>query len=73
LSAFESKGFNATKQKSLPAIAGRLCDPVWIQTRNLLIRSQMLYSIELRGRVFREWAAKIDLFAIPPKKIIKIC
>ncbi len=24
-------------------------DPVWIQTRNLLIRSQMLYSIELRG------------------------
>lgn len=27
----------------------------------------MLYSIELRGHVFREWAAKIDLFTIPPK------
>gem|GEM_PF-6807800 len=24
-------------------------DLVWIQTRNLLIRSQMLYSVELRG------------------------
>jgi hypothetical protein len=27
----------------------RLCDLVWIQTRNLLIRSQMLYSVELRS------------------------
>ena len=29
--------------------AERICDPVRIQTWNLLIRSQMLYSIELRG------------------------
>ena len=24
-----------------------ICDLIWIQTRNLLIRSQMLYSVEL--------------------------
>ncbi len=28
-----------------------LCDPDRIQTCNLLIRSQMLYSVELRDRV----------------------
>jgi hypothetical protein len=62
-------------KKSFPIKSGSFSfrDPVWIQTRNLLIRSQMLYSIELRGHVFREWAAKIDLFAIPPKKIIEKC
>ena len=27
-----------------------MCDPDRIQTCNLLIRSQMLYSVELRGR-----------------------
>ena len=30
----------------------RLSDLVWIQTRNLLIRSQMLYSVELRGHFY---------------------
>ena len=34
-----------------PTIARGLCDLVWIQTRNLLIRSQMLYSVELRGHL----------------------
>ena len=28
------------------------CDPDRIQTCNLLIRSQMLYSVKLRGRCF---------------------
>gem|GEM_PF-6078603 len=32
-----------------------LSGPVGIQTPNLLIRSQMLYSIELRARVICEW------------------
>ena len=30
----------------------RLCDPDGIQTHNLLIRSQMLYSVKLRGHFF---------------------
>ena len=30
----------------------KACDPVRIQTWNLLIRSQMLYSIELQGRFY---------------------
>ena len=32
---------------NLPMV--KLCDPYRIQTCNLLIRSQMLYSVELRG------------------------
>jgi hypothetical protein len=36
---------------------GPFCDSVWIQTRNLLIRSQMLYSVELRSR-FPVWECK---------------
>ena len=36
------KGFSSLKPFPV-------CDPVRIQTWNLLIRSQMLYSIELRG------------------------
>ena len=28
------------------------CDPARIQTWNLLIRSQILYSVKLRGRLF---------------------
>ncbi len=34
---------------NLPMV--KLCDPYRIQTCNLLIRSQMLYSVELRGRI----------------------
>ena len=31
-----------------------LCDSAGIQTRNLLIRSQMLYSVELQSHAFRK-------------------
>ena len=34
-------------------MGGFFCDPERIQTFNLLIRSQVLYSIELRGRLFK--------------------
>jgi hypothetical protein len=50
-------------KKSSDCVEG-LCDPVWIQTRNLLIRSQMLYSIELRGREnieYRNCITNIDV------------
>lgn|GEM_PF-6158491 len=43
-------------------------DPVWIQTRNLLIRSQMLYSIELQGHFFIG-IAKINTLTDFPKNI----
>ena len=43
-----------------------LCDPDRIQTCNLLIRSQMLYSVELRNRfrivVVSITCAKVELF-----------
>ena len=45
-----------------------LCDLDRIQTCNLLIRSQMLYSVELRGRCrqrFRLTSAKVRHFFIP--------
>lgn len=36
--------------KGAPIISGRLCDPDWIQTNDLLLRRQLLYSTELPGR-----------------------
>ena len=38
------------KRTSLTFDPSSFCDPYRIQTCNLLIRSQMLYSVELRGR-----------------------
>ena len=48
-----------------------LCDPCRIQTCNLLIRSQMLYSVELRGRCPFIDAAKVHFFFIVRQKKIK--
>ena len=42
----------ASKEKALLITSTRLCDPARIQTWNLLIRSQILYSVELRGHRF---------------------
>ncbi len=42
-----------------------LCDSYRIQTCNLLIRSQMLYSVELRSRA--------NSFAIASAKLIPFC
>ncbi len=41
-----------------------LCDSYRIQTCNLLIRSQMLYSVELRSRLFFFCDAKLRTFLI---------
>ena len=41
-----------------------LCDSYRIQTCNLLIRSQMLYSVELRSRLFFFCDAKLGTFLI---------
>lgn len=38
-----------------------LSDPARIQTWNLLIRSQILYSVELQGHLFRFGIAKVRL------------
>ena len=40
----------------------KICDSYRIQTCNLLIRSQMLYSVELRSHAFLRFA--IVLFSI---------
>ena len=40
---------NKTETKKKRTIADSLCDSGGIQTHNLLIRSQMLYSVELRN------------------------
>ena len=48
-----------------------LCDPCRIQTCNLLIRSQILYSVELRGRCPFFDAAKVHFFFIVQQKKIK--
>ena len=40
---------NRTETKKKRTIADSLCDSGGIQTHNLLIRSQMLYSVELRN------------------------
>ena len=40
-------------QKKKRTIADSLCDSGGIQTHNLLIRSQMLYSVELRNLSWR--------------------
>ncbi len=54
---------NNNKQETQPtdfsAIASPLSDPYRIQTCNLLIRSQTLYSIELRDQFFVFSGAKI--------------
>ena len=52
-----NKRRNATTRYQ--AIASPLCDPYRIQTCNLLIRSQTLYSIELRDQFFVFSGAKI--------------
>lgn len=47
-----------------------LCDPVGIQTLNLLIRSQILYSVELRSLFVARFViakAKVSSFLILPK------
>ena len=41
-----------TQPTDFSTIASPLCDPYRIQTCNLLIRSQTLYSIELRDHFF---------------------
>jgi hypothetical protein len=41
--------YKTEKPESLKLPAFFLCDPDRIQTYNLLIRSQILYSVELRG------------------------
>ena len=38
-------------KESVQNLNAFFCDPARIQTWNLLIRSQMLYSVELRGRL----------------------
>ena len=43
-----------------------LCDPDRIQTCNLLIRSQMLYSVEPRG-LFLNYDAKVRTFFVTTK------
>ena len=40
----------------------RLCDSCRIQTCNLLIRSQMLYSIELMSRILWLCGCKVSTF-----------
>ena len=42
-----------TETKKKRTIADSLCDSGGIQTHNLLIRSQMLYSVELRNLSWR--------------------
>ena len=58
-----SKKDTNTKKETQPtdfsAIASLLSDPYRIQTCNLLIRSQTLYSIELRDQFFVFSGAKI--------------
>ena len=44
-------------KKSIPKNA--FCDSDRIQTCNLLIRSQMLYSVELRSQTFKILLAKV--------------
>ena len=34
------------------SVAFRLCDPVWIRTKDLLLRRQLLYPAELRDLFF---------------------
>lgn len=48
-SALASKLATLQNKNASSTALKRLCDPVRIQTWNLLIRSQMLYSVELRG------------------------
>ena len=53
-----------TKKKHSPKIINKClifnCDPDRIQTCNLLIRSQMLYSVKLRGPVL--WVQSYTIF-----------
>ena len=44
-------------------------DPDWIQTNDLLLRRQLLYSAELPDH-FLEWAAKISFLCLRAKAII---
>gem|GEM_PF-6432635 len=54
---------NTTRKKALPSQQRLLsCDSRGIQTHNLLIRSQMLYSVELGSRPFLKSCAKVQRF-----------
>ena len=46
-----------------------VCDSYRIQTYNLLIRSQMLYSVELRSLCFRFASAKVIRISCIGKRI----
>ena len=41
-----------TKNPTILSIIGFVCDPVWIRTKDLLLRRQLLYPAELRGQYF---------------------
>ena len=58
-----------TRDNGLVAIVPHvpLGDSYRIQTYNLLIRSQMLYSVELRSRYFRFASAKVGICSIRAK------
>ena len=51
--AFLKQASAAPSNKKIPLTRDALCDPEGIQTPNLLIRSQMLYSVKLRDHVSR--------------------
>ena len=57
-----------TKNKKTQAKLGSLCDSCRIQTCNLLIRSQMLYSVELRSRCLLGFLLEVS----PSKAIAKV-
>ena len=54
------KGFNLMKPFT------SVSDPDWIQTNDLLLRRQLLYSTELPDHFFR-MAAKISFLCLCPK------
>jgi hypothetical protein len=54
--SLQKQASSAYSNKKIPLTRDALCDPEGIQTPNLLIRSQMLYSVKLR-----------DLFASDPQ------
>ena len=43
-----------TKNPTIQSIIGFVCDPVWIRTKDLLLRRQLLYPAELRGQYFNK-------------------
>jgi hypothetical protein len=52
------QGSDSKSKKRADINRGALCDPDWIQTNDLLLRRQLLYSTELPGHKIYGWAQR---------------